>query len=101
MNGTGYRLKRWPRHSPCPHRKGGRRASTMQPTILAVFHQKGGVGHSTTVWQLGAELALRGKRVRIEDLDQGCGAAKPQSRLRRAFVNVVETVQDWARPDWA
>jgi cellulose biosynthesis protein BcsQ len=29
------------------------------------------VGRSTTVWQLGAELALRGKRVRIEDLDQG------------------------------
>jgi cellulose biosynthesis protein BcsQ len=36
-----------------------------------VLHPKGGVGRSTTVWQLGAELALRGKRVRIEDLDQG------------------------------
>jgi len=41
------------------------------PTTLAVLHPKGGVGRSTTVWQLGAELALRGKRVRIEDLDQG------------------------------
>jgi cellulose biosynthesis protein BcsQ len=36
-----------------------------------VLHPKGGVGRSTTVWQLGAELTLRGKRVRIEDLDQG------------------------------
>ncbi|HEY2200354.1 MAG TPA: ParA family protein, partial [Solirubrobacteraceae bacterium] len=36
-----------------------------------MLHPKGGVGRSTTVWQLGAELALRGKRVRIEDLDQG------------------------------
>ena len=41
------------------------------PIVLAVLHPKGGVGRSTTVWQLGAELALRGKHVRIEDLDQG------------------------------
>jgi cellulose biosynthesis protein BcsQ len=46
------------------------RADT-KPSVLAVLHPKGGVGRSTTVWQLGAELALRGKRVRIEDLDQG------------------------------
>ncbi len=38
---------------------------------LAVLHAKGGVGRPTTVWQLGSDLALRGKRVRIEDLDQG------------------------------
>jgi cellulose biosynthesis protein BcsQ len=41
-----------------------------KPVTLAVLHPKGGVGRSTTVWHLGAELALRGKRVRIEDLDQ-------------------------------
>ena len=34
-----------------------RRASTIRPTVLAVLHSKGGVGGSTTVWQLGAELA--------------------------------------------
>jgi cellulose biosynthesis protein BcsQ len=39
--------------------------------VLAVIHPKGGVGRSTTVWHLAAELALRGRRVRIEDLDQG------------------------------
>jgi cellulose biosynthesis protein BcsQ len=44
---------------------------TRTPVVLAVLHPKGGVGRSTTVWHLGAELALRGKRVRIEDLDQG------------------------------
>src|SRR5713101_2810409 len=53
------------------HPKGGRRTSIARPTVLAVLHPKGGVGRSTTVWQLGAELALRRKRVRIEDLDQG------------------------------
>jgi len=40
------------------------------PTTLAVLHPKGGVGRSTTVWHLGAELALRGRRVALEDLDQ-------------------------------
>jgi cellulose biosynthesis protein BcsQ len=29
------------------------------------------VGRSTTAWQLGAELALRGRHVVLEDLDQG------------------------------
>lgn len=42
-----------------------------RPVTLAVLHPKGGVGRSTTVWHLGAELALRGRRVAIEDLDQG------------------------------
>ena len=42
-----------------------------RPAIaVAVLHPKGGVGRSTTVWHLGAELALRGHSVRIEDLDQ-------------------------------
>jgi hypothetical protein len=41
-----------------------------RPTVLAVLHPKGGVGRSTTVWHLGAELILRGLAVRIEDLDQ-------------------------------
>jgi cellulose biosynthesis protein BcsQ len=41
-----------------------------RPTTLAVLHPKGGVGRSTTVWHLGAEFALQGRTVRIEDLDQ-------------------------------
>jgi cellulose biosynthesis protein BcsQ len=44
---------------------------TPRPVTLAVLHPKGGVGRSTTVWHLGAELALRGRRVVLEDLDQG------------------------------
>jgi cellulose biosynthesis protein BcsQ len=34
------------------------------------MHPKGGVGRTTAVWRLGAELALRGRRVVLEDLDQ-------------------------------
>jgi Mrp family chromosome partitioning ATPase len=45
--------------------------STAAPVMVAVLHPKGGVGRSTTVWHLGAELAQRGISVRIEDLDQG------------------------------
>src|SRR5918912_1538607 len=40
-------------------------------TTLTVLHPKGGVGRSTTVYMLGAELALRGRRVALVDRDQG------------------------------
>src|SRR5436305_7142359 len=40
-------------------------------TTLTVLHPKGGVGRSTTVYMLGAELALRGHRVALIDRDQG------------------------------
>src|ERR687883_1306223 len=40
-------------------------------TTLTVLHPKGGVGRSTTVYMLSAELALRGHRVALIDRDQG------------------------------
>jgi cellulose biosynthesis protein BcsQ len=40
-------------------------------TALTVLHPKGGVGRSTTVYMLGAELVLRGHRVALIDRDQG------------------------------
>ncbi len=36
-----------------------------------MLHPKGGVGRSTTVYMLGAELDLRGHRVALIDRDQG------------------------------
>jgi cellulose biosynthesis protein BcsQ len=65
---------------------------TTTPVVLAVLHPKGGVGRSTTVWQLGAELALRGYSVRIEDLDQ----AKHLSRIvhRRELLIPGLTIAD-------
>jgi cellulose biosynthesis protein BcsQ len=74
------------------------RASTARPPVLAVLHPKGGVGRSTTVWQLGAELAICGKRVRIEDLDQGAHLSRTfdqyplgLDRLQLASSTMVET----------
>src|ERR1051326_2843875 len=40
-------------------------------TTLTVLHPNGGVGRSTTVYMLGAELALRGHRVALIVRAQG------------------------------
>jgi len=56
-------------------------------TTLTVLHPKGGVGRSTTVYMLGAELALRGHRVALIDRDQG-------QHLSRENVRITVVVAD-------
>src|SRR3954468_12557748 len=100
---------------------------TSVTTTLTVLHPKGGVGRSTTVYMLGAELALRGHRVALIDCDQGqhlsrvfdfypptvdnlvvgedrCAAIRivdtaPEVTAKRAirYLRVVSTVYCWRR----
>ncbi len=58
-------------------------------TTLTVLHPKGGVGRSTTVYMLGAELALRGRRVALIDRDQGQHLSRVFDFYPPALPNLV------------
>ncbi len=64
-----------------------------RPRIIAIVNQKGGVGKSTTAVNLGASLALLGRRVLIADIDpQGnstSGLGIDKRRLERDMYAIL------------
>src|SRR4030042_3465669 len=69
--------------------------------IYAVANQKGGVGKTTTAINLGAYVALKGRRVVLVDLDPQANATSSLGYDKRSIEHTLYDVivNNWELPD--